>query len=106
MQLEFMDLQYPPALKTMHRESELHEFYKNLDKKKYGNLVDHALRLSSLFGSTYACEQTFSLMTLNKNRLRSAMTDMTLRDVLKTATSAMTPDIGSLTAAKICNTSH
>ncbi|KAG0424882.1 hypothetical protein HPB47_027916, partial [Ixodes persulcatus] len=50
MQLEFMDLQYLPALKTMHHESELHEFYKNLEKKKYGNLVDHALRLSSLFG--------------------------------------------------------
>ncbi|KAG0431729.1 hypothetical protein HPB47_021504, partial [Ixodes persulcatus] len=55
MQLEFMDLQYPPALKTMHRESELLEFYQDLDKKKYGNLLDHALRLSSLFGSTYAC---------------------------------------------------
>lgn len=106
LQLELIDLQCSPELKSMHRESQLLDFYRSLDRSKYGNLVDHALKLASLFGSTYVCEQTFSLMTLNKNRLRSSMTDMTLRDVLKTATSAMMPDIENLSAAKRCNVSH
>ncbi|KAM7310458.1 hypothetical protein ISCGN_007366 [Ixodes scapularis] len=100
LQLELIDLQCSPELKSMHRESQLLDFYRSLDRSKYGNLVDHALKLASLFGSTYVCEQTFSLMTLNKNRLRSSTTDMTLRDVLKTATSAMTPDFENLSAAK------
>ncbi|KAM7302595.1 general transcription factor II-I repeat domain-containing protein 2-like [Ixodes scapularis] len=106
LQLELIDLECSPELKSMHRESQLLDFYRSLDRSKYGNLVDHALKLASLFGSTYVCEQTFSLVTLNKNCLQSSMTDMTLRDVFKTVTGAMTPDIENLSAAKRCNVSH
>ncbi|KAG0422348.1 hypothetical protein HPB47_001813 [Ixodes persulcatus] len=62
MQLELLDLQCPPAWKTIHCESQLHNLYKNLDKNKYENLVDHALKLSSLFGSTYVCKHIVAHM--------------------------------------------
>lgn len=45
--------------------------------------VRKPLKLTSLFGSTYVWEQAFSLMTLNKNRLWSATTDITMRGALK-----------------------
>lgn len=106
VQLEVIDLQCSPTLRSMHRESPLLDFYKSLDKCKYRNLIDNALRLASLFGSTYVCEQTFSIMNINKNRLRSVMTDMTLRDVLKVASSALVPDIKNMSASKKCNISH
>lgn len=67
VQLELIDLKCSPVLKRIHSESQL--LCKNLDKNKYRNLVGRALKLMSVFGSTYVCEQTFSLMTLNKNRL-------------------------------------
>ena len=37
----------------------------------------------SLFGSTYICEQTFSVMNFNKNKQRSSLTDGHLEDILK-----------------------
>ncbi|KAG0433032.1 hypothetical protein HPB47_020284 [Ixodes persulcatus] len=40
MQLELIDLQCLPALKTIHREPQQHEFYNNVDKSKYENLEE------------------------------------------------------------------
>ncbi|KAK0141946.1 General transcription factor II-I repeat domain-containing protein 2 [Merluccius polli] len=60
----------------------------------------HAKRLMSLFGSTYICEQIFSLMTLNKSRLRTKMTDDHLCDVLRISTTKLTPDLPAILQAK------
>ncbi|KAG0430150.1 hypothetical protein HPB47_022966, partial [Ixodes persulcatus] len=38
MQRDLIGLRCPPALKSMHRESQLLEFFENLDKNKYENL--------------------------------------------------------------------
>ncbi|CAM1292277.1 Uncharacterised protein r2_g143 [Pycnogonum litorale] len=55
-----------------------------------------AKKMLSLFGSTYLCEQTFSVMNFNKNRLRSRMSDSHLRDILRISTTALKPDLVSL----------
>lgn len=58
---------------------------------KHGGLVDHALKLALLIGSTYASKQTFPLMTPQKEHLWSSMIDttLTLWDALTKAMSAI-----------------
>uniref|UniRef100_A0A3Q3WGI8 HAT C-terminal dimerisation domain-containing protein n=1 Tax=Mola mola TaxID=94237 RepID=A0A3Q3WGI8_MOLML len=55
----------------------------------------HAACVLSMFGSTYLCEQLFSVMNLNKTKHRSRIA--TAQD--------MKPDIDSLTSGKRCQTS-
>lgn len=71
-QLEVIDLQSSSTLRAVHNKStDLKAFYKCLDKSKYPEIVDNALKLVSVFGSSYICEQAFSIMNLNKSKLRS-----------------------------------
>lgn len=42
-----------------------------------------AKKMLSLFGSTYLREKTFSVMNLNKSRVRTRLTDSHLRDTLR-----------------------
>uniref|UniRef100_A0A8C4N5T9 HAT C-terminal dimerisation domain-containing protein n=1 Tax=Eptatretus burgeri TaxID=7764 RepID=A0A8C4N5T9_EPTBU len=69
-------------------------------------LVREALRLASLFWSTYSCEQLFSRMKLTKNKTRAHLTDAHLQDVLLLASSSIKPDIDSLSASKNNQPSH
>jgi len=47
----------------------------------------------SEFGSTYLCEQTFSVMNMNKTQLRSNLTDNNLSSILRLATTKLEPNI-------------
>uniref|UniRef100_A0A3B3HY18 HAT C-terminal dimerisation domain-containing protein n=1 Tax=Oryzias latipes TaxID=8090 RepID=A0A3B3HY18_ORYLA len=49
---------------------------------EYPQMRNNAQVMLSLFGSTYICEQTFSLMNLNKIKLRRTLTDSRLLDQL------------------------
>lgn len=71
----------------------LPDFYRSLEKAKFPLMRRHAKRMTSLFGTTYICEQTFSLLTLNKSRLRTKMSDSHLCDVLHISTSKLTRDL-------------
>lgn len=106
--MEIIELQCSSIYKNNHRECSLQEFYKNLDRQnqKYKNLIEVALQTFSMFGTTYICEQTFSIMNLNKNKQRSCLTDDHLEDILKTATSNMTPEYDKLVNEKQCSVSH
>ncbi len=66
------EMQYDDTLGSRHQQSST-EGLENVQMRH------HAKTMLSLFGSTCICEQTWSLMTLNKNRLRSKMTDSHLR---------------------------
>uniref|UniRef100_A0A8C0GSN7 SPIN-DOC-like zinc-finger domain-containing protein n=1 Tax=Chelonoidis abingdonii TaxID=106734 RepID=A0A8C0GSN7_CHEAB len=67
---------------------------------------DFSLKTFSIFGSTYICEQTFSIMNMNKNKQRSSLTDDHLEDIMKISTSNMIPEYDKLVAKKRCNLSH
>ena len=54
----------------------------------------------SLFGSTYVCEQAFSLLNLNKCKLRNALSDPHLSDILTLSVSELEPDVERILKTK------
>ncbi len=82
------------------------KFYAALPKETYPNIKRHAMKMSTLFGSTYVCEQTFSFMKLMKTPMRSRLTDENLHQSLRLAVTGLEPDIGHLTTQKQAHSSH
>ena len=60
----------------------------------------HTQKMLVLFGSTYICEQTFSVMKFNKSRNRSSLTDDHLSAVLRISTSDIETDFSALVQAQ------
>ncbi|UYV81899.1 GTF2IRD2B [Cordylochernes scorpioides] len=59
----------------------------------------------SMFGSTYRCEQLFSLMKGNKPPIRSRITDVHLGSVLKLITAnKISPEVGKMSKTGIPET--
>lgn len=105
IQLETIDLQCDSDLKGKFAAASLDTFYHNL-LLGYPNLTSLAAKLLSMFGTTYLCEQDFSVMSINKTRLRSRLTHSHLNHILKLAvTQNVTPDIDALVKAKRCQVS-
>ncbi|KAJ8381131.1 hypothetical protein SKAU_G00019090 [Synaphobranchus kaupii] len=100
LQLELIEMQCDDSLKNQHQLLSLPDFYRSLENAKFPLMRRHAKRMMSLFGSTYICEQTFSLLTLNKRRLRTKMTDTHLCDVLRISTTKLTPDLPAILQSK------
>lgn len=78
-------------LKEKFNSLKLNDFYASVDEAMFPNLRRMAQNMLALFGSTYVCEQTFSLMNINKARHRSKLTDQ-----LRIATTKLTPDFDAL----------
>ncbi|XP_068598240.1 general transcription factor II-I repeat domain-containing protein 2A-like [Brachionichthys hirsutus] len=96
LQLELIDLQSDSALKDTFKSLNLNDFYASLNEATFPNLRRTAQKMLVLFGSTYVCEQTFSVMNINKSRHRSKLTDQHLRSILRIATTKITPDFDAL----------
>jgi len=91
--LEVIDLQCSPELKTSFHQNNILTFYGSLSSSTYGSVKDLAYKVLSEFGSTYLCEQTFSVMNMNKTQLRSNLTDNNLSSILRLAVSKLEPNI-------------
>uniref|UniRef100_G1QBL7 HAT C-terminal dimerisation domain-containing protein n=1 Tax=Myotis lucifugus TaxID=59463 RepID=G1QBL7_MYOLU len=96
VQLELIDLQSDFVLKEKFSSLELRDFYASLNEATFPNIRRMAQKILVLFGSTYVCEQTFSVMNINKAPHRSSLTDEHLRSILRIATTKLTPDIDAL----------
>ena len=96
VQLELIDLQSDAVLAEHFKSRPLLKFYSSLKQEKFPNMRRHAQKMFVLFGSTYICEQTFSVMKFNKSRYRSSLTDDHLSAVLRISTSDIQPDIDAL----------
>jgi hypothetical protein len=94
LQSEISDLQADPILSTM-KEKGMYLF-KILPKETYPQSRDFGLRMSSMFGSTYFCESTFSNMKFIKSRYRCSLTDESLQHFLRLDTTNITVDIPTL----------
>ena len=101
LQLELIEMQCDSSLRNQHHLLSLSDFYRSLERTRFPLMIRNAKQMMSLFGSTYICEQTFSLLTLNKNKLRSKMTDNHLCDVLRLATTKLTPHLLAIMRAKV-----
>uniref|UniRef100_A0A4W6FI89 HAT C-terminal dimerisation domain-containing protein n=1 Tax=Lates calcarifer TaxID=8187 RepID=A0A4W6FI89_LATCA len=96
LQLELIEMQCDDSLQSQHQLLSLPDFYQSLDNAKFPLMRRHAKRMMSLFGSTYICEQTFSLLNQNKSRLRTRMTDSHLCEVLRVSTTKLSPDMSAI----------
>lgn len=85
LQLEQTDLQCDTILNERFHSLKLDEFNASLSAAKFPNIQKMAQRMLVLFGSTYVCEQTFSVMNYNKAPHRSQSSDEHLRSVLRIA---------------------
>ncbi|KAK5868072.1 hypothetical protein PBY51_012517 [Eleginops maclovinus] len=100
LQMELLELQSDSDLHSRFRELSLQDFYRSIPAHRYGKIRKHAQVMLSLFGSTYFCEQAFSLMNLNKSKLRNALSDSHLHDILTLSASQLEPDIERLLKTK------
>ncbi len=105
-QFELAELQNCDVLKDAFKPKGLIELYAALPNETYPNIKRHAIKMSTLFGSTYICEQTFSFMKLMKTQMRSRLTDEHLHQSLRLAVTGMEPDIWDLTTQKQAHSSH
>ncbi|KAI7791300.1 putative general transcription factor II-I repeat domain-containing protein 2-like [Triplophysa rosa] len=96
LQMELIDLQCDSELKHKFRSQPLIDFYKCVPANRYPKMCKQAQVMLSLFGSTYLCEQTFTLMNLNKCKLRSSLTDSHLHNVLTLSVSQLQPNLEKL----------
>ena len=100
-QLEVIDLQCSPELKSSFQQNNILTFYGSLSSSTYRNVKDLACKLLSEFGSTHLCEQTFSVMNMNKNKLRSNLTDNNLCSILRLATTKLEPNIDKVVTFRL-----
>ncbi|XP_069486327.1 general transcription factor II-I repeat domain-containing protein 2-like [Ambystoma mexicanum] len=105
-QMELAELQNCDFLKDAFKSSSLHSFYASLPSETYPHLRNHALKMATIFGSTYVCEQTFSRMKHLKSPTRSRLTDEHLHHLLRLAVTNMEPDIDHLVSQKQAHSSH
>ena len=106
MQLERIELQPSEIPKSKHRESGFLEVYGAIDISSYPMLRRQAMKLISLSGSTYICEQSFSVMSHNKSHLRLRIQDSNLENVLRVATTNREPQMWKLVSQKHFNERH
>ena len=78
-------------MKEKFQSESIDKFYASLNESKFANLRKMAMKLLVLFGSTYICEQTFS-MNINKTKLRSNLTDVHVQFLLRMSKSDMQPE--------------
>ncbi|KAG7524861.1 hypothetical protein JOB18_018063 [Solea senegalensis] len=100
LQFDLIEMQCDDSLKSQHQLLSLPDFYQSLDYAKFPLMRRHAKRMMSLFGSTYICQQTFSLLNQNKSRLRTRMTDSHLCEVLRVSTTKLSPDMSAIIQSK------
>ena len=68
LQLELIDLQSDSVFKEKFNSLKLNDVYASLNEATFPNHRKTAQKILVLFGSTCVCEQTFSIMNINKSR--------------------------------------
>ncbi|XP_063090568.1 general transcription factor II-I repeat domain-containing protein 2 isoform X7 [Cavia porcellus] len=85
LQMEVIDLQCNTALRAKYDKVGVPEFYKYL-WSSYPRYRSHCARILSMFGSTYICEQLFSIMKLSQTKDGSQLQDSQWDSALHGAT--------------------
>ncbi|XP_027630208.1 general transcription factor II-I repeat domain-containing protein 2B isoform X3 [Tupaia chinensis] len=84
LQMEVIDLQCNTVLKAKYDKVGIPDFYKYL-WSSYPKYRQHCAKILSMFGSTYVCEQLFSIMKLSKMKYCSQLKESQWDSVLHIA---------------------
>ena len=105
--MKIIELKYNAQLESKFYDCDnLIKFYKvKLSRDEFPNLLNNAKEMTSMFGSTYSCEQLFSSMNFIKSKLKTKVTYGHLNDVLLIAyTTSLSPNINKLAQNKLSQT--
>ena len=100
-ELEMIDLCEEDKLKPALREGTI-ALWKSVPIKKYPNVKRGALKILSMFGSTYICESVFSTLKHVKSKHRSLLTDTHMKELLRVAATEYKPDLKKIAQYKEC----
>lgn len=98
IKLQLIQLQNDPKMKAV-RETGV-DFWKRVPMERYPLLRNFAIKMYSMFGSTYICESTFSLMKSIKSKERSSIKHLSLKNQLRVATTSIAIDFEKLAETK------
>ena len=84
-QMEMIELKEDDRLKCVLRKGTT-EFWRNVPTDRYSNVQQAALKLISMFGSTYVCESVLFTLKHVKSKHRSVLTDTHVKELLRVAT--------------------
>ncbi|XP_078509146.1 general transcription factor II-I repeat domain-containing protein 2B-like [Lissotriton helveticus] len=104
-ELELIDMQHNSALEASFLGQPPEEFWKIVPPDQFPLLVTVAQKVLCMFGSTYACECSFSTMGLLKSKLRNKLTDIHLEQLLRLAVSTLVPEYRKLIGDMKCKIS-
>jgi len=97
MQMTVIDTQCNGGLKEKYIYVALFGSYsKYIDMNIFPAIHSHALKMVSVFGSAYFCEQRFSRMKSVKSKTRTKITNTHLENTLQIATSRIKSDTDRL----------
>ncbi|XP_066906264.1 general transcription factor II-I repeat domain-containing protein 2A-like [Halyomorpha halys] len=97
LQIQLIEIQKNSLLKSESEDVKLCGFYKKyLEEDQFLQLRKFARRFICAFGSTYKCEQLFSMMKVNKSNHRTRSIDDNLEDFLRLCISGINPKIDGL----------
>ncbi|PNF23260.1 hypothetical protein B7P43_G17325 [Cryptotermes secundus] len=97
LQLELCELQCDPSLNTSQVTGI--DFWKLLSPERYPLLRNWALKLCSVFASTYICDTAFSSLKHVKSKNRNRLSYVVLSHILRVATSQLEVDFMSLVSS-------
>uniref|UniRef100_A0A8C6L134 DUF4371 domain-containing protein n=1 Tax=Nothobranchius furzeri TaxID=105023 RepID=A0A8C6L134_NOTFU len=103
VEIEIITLQNDLHLKAHQSEP---NFWCLVDTEKYKGVCTAAMKVASMFCSTYLCESAFSDMNFIKSKHRTRLTDSHLHDSVRVAVSSYTPDYSKLVTSMQCQVSH
>lgn len=111
LQLEIIAFQEDVALKDIYVQVSKtlgsDQFWiKNVCEIKYPELRALAIKLCTMFGSTYVCEAGFSKMNFMKNRHRSKLTNDHLNNLMRISCTSINPNFKEIVLNKTCHFSH
>ncbi|KAJ8891227.1 hypothetical protein PR048_010742 [Dryococelus australis] len=97
---ELIDLQVNDIIKDKCKEGSLVQFYNYLPEENYQKIKDFARSCLSIFGTTYRCEQTLSLLKFTKSKYRCNLSDQHLRDILFIQQTALESQFDTILASE------
>ena len=99
--MELIDIRCDSLLKQKYMEVGIPKFYTYLSGDRFPKTHHFVMRILSMFGSTYLCEQLFSVMKNNKTSERSRLSDQHLSAILKiTSAQDLKPNVEDLVNSK------